>query len=159
MHTAREAADFSTVVVDFLEVSAGDPCEVLLRVADRLCAELGCVGTGEDVPGAESPYSRDRGMVGEASAADELLVKEVRRRLAQIAATAGPEQALDAAVAAALNGSEMVMRGELAQGSRDRLPSLLPSFILLITLPVVDQDEALALSERASELVAAALNA
>jgi hypothetical protein len=57
------------------------------------------------------------------------------------------------AVGAALDGAELVIRGELVRGNADRLADLMPSFVFLVTLPIVDQDEALALSRRAAELV------
>lgn len=45
------------------------------------------------------------------------------------------------------------MRGELARGNANQLPALMPSFVFLVTLPIVEQDEALNLSRRASELL------
>lgn len=148
--------DFLTAVVDFPSVAAGDPCEVLLGVADRLCAELGCPEDGEEAPGAQSPFGGEREMAGVLGRQEDLLIAQVRRRLAQVAAALGAGPEPDSAVGAALDGSEMVMRGELTSGNRDRLPSLMPSFVLLVALPLVEQDQALALSRRASELVAAA---
>lgn len=45
------------------------------------------------------------------------------------------------------------MRGELVSGNA----ALMPSFVFLVTLPVVDQDRALELSRRAAQLVEGAL--
>jgi hypothetical protein len=56
----------------------------------------------------------------------------------------------------ALDGAELVMRGELIRGNGTRLGALVPSFVFLVTLPMVEQDEALALSQRAGELLAGA---
>lgn len=154
---AREEQEFLRVVVAFPEMEAGDPCELLLRVADQLCAELGCNGEQDgETPAAQSPLSGDRGVVGDLDPEDHAIVMQVRRRLARFAAGLSLTQELDSTVAAALDGSELVMRGELAKGNRQRLPTLMPSFVLLIALPIVNQDQALALSRRASELIEAA---
>ena len=45
------------------------------------------------------------------------------------------------------------MRGELVSGNAAQLPALMPSFVFLVALPVVDQDRALELSRRTSELI------
>ena len=57
------------------------------------------------------------------------------------------------AVGAALDGAEMVMRGELVSGNAGQLPALMPSFVFLVALPVVTEDEALDLSKRMARLV------
>ncbi len=91
---------------------------------------------------------------------DESLVTTVRRGLAKVAAAAGAARsdgADQSAVAAALDGAELVMRGELARGNATQLPALMPSFVFLVTLPIVEQDEALKLSRRTSELIDGAL--
>jgi len=92
---------------------------------------------------------------------DESLVATVRRVLANVvaAAAAGRSEGADSsAVAAALDGVELVMRGELARGNAAQLPALLPSFVFLVTLPIVEQDEALKLSWRTTKLVDGALD-
>jgi hypothetical protein len=58
-------------------------------------------------------------------------------------------------VGAALDGAESVIRGELLFGNADRLPALMPGFVFLVVLPVVDQDRALELSRRTEELIQA----
>jgi hypothetical protein len=80
---------------------------------------------------------------------DELLVSRLRSALAKVAAAAGGEAAGGSqdAVGAALDGTELVMRGELASGNVGLLPALLPGFVFLVALPVVDQDAALELSQ------------
>jgi hypothetical protein len=40
-----------------------------------------------------------------------------------------------------------------ASGNDARLPQLMPSFIFLVALPIVEQDRALELSRRTSELI------
>lgn len=139
---------------------AGDQREALLRVADRLCAELGYADSEEEVDGARSPLGGSGGGVGEVlSPEDESLVATVRRALAKVAVAAGAArpEADRSAVSAALDGAELVMRGELARGNATQLRALMPSFVFLVTLPVVEQDEALELSRRTSELIDGAL--
>lgn len=100
-------------------------------------------------------------MGGILNSEDEQLVTELRRRLAKIAAAVrdgdGAEGSSESAVGAALDGTEMVMRGELVMGKAGELPALLPGFVFLVTLPVVDQDRALELSKRCAALVGEAL--
>ena len=45
------------------------------------------------------------------------------------------------------------MRGELLKGEGAEFQSLLPGFVLLVTLPVAGQDRALELSKRTERLV------
>jgi len=99
-------------------------------------------------------------MAGILNSEDELLVVRVRRGLAKIAAALngeGSEGTSEKAVSAALDGAEMVMRGELVSGNAARLPTLMPSFVFLVTLPVVDQDRAIELSRKTARLVQGAL--
>lgn len=135
---------------------AGNEREALLRVADQLSAELGYAEGGE-IPGADTGLGGEGALVGILSSEDELLVSELRRRLEKIAAAAldggEPEGGDQKAVLAALDGAEMVMRGEMAMGNAGRLPALLAGFVFLVTLPVVDQDRALELSKRCARLV------
>jgi len=142
-------------------VAAGSQREALLWVADQLCAELGYPEGETEASGARSRFSGDgSGGSGILNPEDESLVAMVRRSLEKVAAATGaksPEGAPESAVSAALDGSEMMMRGELASGNAEQLPSLMPSFVFLVTLPIVDQDEALYLSHRTSELIEKAL--
>lgn len=130
-------------------------------MADQLSIELG-YAEGEKVPDADSPLGVEGGaMDGILNSEDELLVARVRSGLAKVAAALGSESlegASRSAVGAALGGAEMVMRGELVSGNADRLPALMPSFVFLVALPVVDQDRALELSRRTERLVEGALD-
>jgi hypothetical protein len=141
-------------------VQAGPDREALLGVADQLGVELG-YAEGEELPGERSPLGGEGGaMAGILDAEDELLVARMRRGLAKVAAALGgegSEGASGSAVSAALDGAEMVMRGELARGNAGALPALMPSFVFLVALTVVDQDRALELSRRASALLEEAL--
>jgi hypothetical protein len=145
-------------VVAFPLVLAGNEREAVLRVADQLSTELG-YAAGEEVPGAASPLGGEEGpMAGMLNTEDELLVARVRRALAKVAAALDSDGPEDTAVGAALDGAEMVMRGELVSGNAARLPELMPSFVFLVALPVVDQDRALELSRRTERLVEGALD-
>lgn len=140
-------------------MQAGNEREALLRVADELCAELGYAGGEDQLPGY--PLAGDGGrMLGLLSPDDEALVAAIRRGLATVAAAAGAarlEGIPQRAVCAALNGAEMVMRGELVRGHPEQLHALMPSFVFLVTLPIVEQGEALDLARRTSELIETAL--
>jgi hypothetical protein len=142
-------------------VLAGSEREALLGVADQLSIELG-YAEGEEIPGAHSPLGGEEGaLAGILNSEDELLVASVRRGLAKVVAALGGEGSDGAsgrAVGAALDGAEMVMRGELVSGNAAKLPALMPSFVYLVTLPVVDQDRALELSKRTARLLEGALD-
>jgi hypothetical protein len=137
---------------------AANSREALVGVADRLCAALGYAG-GEAVPRESSPLLdglEASGVVGLLSPEDEWLVASVRGSLAKVAAAVGAGSAKgtpEPAVGVALDGAELVMRGELASGNAEHLPALMPSFVFLVTLPIVEQDEAIELSRRTSALV------
>jgi hypothetical protein len=127
---------------------------MLVRVANRLCDEL---GDAEAVEVSEP----GRSLGGELtmspilSAEDEALVAGITDALAKIAvALSGePHESPPRAVLTALDGAALVTRGELVQGNAERLPQLMPSFVFLVALPIVEQDRALELSRRMSELV------
>jgi hypothetical protein len=149
------ACTFLKTVVVFRIVAAGNDREALLRFADRLCAELGCREGEIETPEAPAPLSGDGGWTpGMLSAEDESLAVAIRRSLERIAAAVGGREGSSMrGVAVALNGAELVIRGELLTGNAARLPGLIPSFVFLVTLPIVEHDEALDLSRRASELI------
>jgi hypothetical protein len=96
-------------------------------------------------------------MFGLLSPEDEQLVRQVRWGLARLAAAVGaaapPAEAPENAVRVALDGAELVMRGELIRGNGNQLGALMPSFVFLVTLPMLEQDEALELSIRTSALI------
>jgi hypothetical protein len=153
-----EVLPFLKAVVAFPLVQAGDQHEALLGVADQLCAELGYPDGDEQMHGACSALGGSGGgATGVLSPQDESLVATLRRSLAKVAAAAAgaarPEAADQSGVSAALDGAELVVRGELARGNATQLPALMPSFVFLVTLPIVEQDEALELSRRTAELI------
>lgn len=139
---------------------AGNEREALLRVADLLCVEFGCPGDGE-APSVGSDLAREDGAMADVlGPEDEQLVASLRRGLTKLALALEGDRAAGSskgAVAAALDGTEMVMRGELVMGNAEQLPALMPGFVFLVVLPVVDQDRALEISRRAADLVEEAL--
>jgi hypothetical protein len=143
-------------IVVFRPVLAAGERRALLRVAHQLSVELGYV-EGEELPATTSPLGEKAGaMAGILNAEDELLVTSVRRGLVKIATALdsdGSDSASEAAVGAVLDGTEMVMRGELVRGNAARLPALVPGFVFLVALAVVHQDRALELSRRTERLL------
>lgn len=125
-------------------------------MADRLSAEVGYTGQVEP-PGAHTKLGKAMGEF--LNSEDEQLVALLRRSLARIAAAAAPDDGgtTGTAVGAALDGAEMVIRGELLRGNAEQLPALLPSFVYLVVLPVAKQGRALELSRRAKVLIDGAL--
>jgi hypothetical protein len=136
-------------------VGAGDYSEALIEATDRLCAELGATSSGEIAAG--DPTLAEKGLMGDVlSADDDLLVRRLRAVLARIAAVlreSEPDFSHPLIVQMVLDGAEMMMRGEILKGNRERLAQLMPDFVFLVALPIVDQDRALALSGRATELI------
>jgi hypothetical protein len=135
---------------------------MVLRVADQLCAELGCVEGATEVADSWSSGHRGDGMWGVLTVEDESLVRTIKSKLAQIAAAVSAVAEGDPpadTVCAALDGAEMVMRGELVSGNADRLVTMMPSFVFLVTVPIVEQDQALILSRRTAELIELELRA
>lgn len=128
---------------------------MLVAVADQLSGELGYTG-GERLVGASSGLRGNGAISGVLAPEDEDLMAALREALAKIAAAIGGEEhgSRDhGATSATLDGIEMVIRGELLRGNASRLPELLPSFVFLVALPVGEQDEAIALSQKAAKLV------
>jgi hypothetical protein len=130
-----------------------------MGLADRLSFELG-YGEGGQLAAAGPPLVGVAGLMdGMLRVEDEVLVARLRRGLAELvgALGAGAEGAPTGAVGAALDGAEMVIRGELLCGNAGQLAELIPGFVFLVVLPVVGHDEALALSRRTEALVEGAL--
>jgi hypothetical protein len=136
-------------------MEAGEEREALTRFADRLCAELG-YSEGEPVAVPTPATALGEPLDPE----EEQLIAAVSQILARIAAAVGAgdsEGIADTAIRALLGGAEVVMRSELIKGRPIQLTELIPSFVFLVTLPLVDHDEAQALAERASVLLEQAL--
>jgi hypothetical protein len=133
---------------------AGDDGEALLRIADQLRPEMP-PALAREVAEIEARLNGEDLMAGVFGAEDEALARGLRRALVRFAAPL----ALDADDAqwrrmrVAIDGAEMAARGELLSGNAWHLPRLLPSFVFMVALPVVEQGVALELSRRAAELV------
>ncbi len=151
---------FLKTVVAFPPVAAGDEREAVLWIADQLCAELGHPDGVEEVRAARSALDGiGRRAWADLSPEEELLVAAVRTSLAKVVAAiwaTRSEVVAERAVRTTLDGAELLIRGELASGNAARLPALMPDFVFLVTLPIVEQDEALQLSKRTAELIEAA---
>jgi hypothetical protein len=135
-------------------LEAGELGETLVRVADQLCAELPRAKTSE-AGAVEAALVGEPLMKGILGSEEESLVRGLRGALVRIAATLGTglEDAQLRRVRVAIDGAEMATRGELLTGNAWHLPRLLPSFIFMVALPIVEQDLALKLSQRAAALV------
>jgi hypothetical protein len=135
-------------------MAAGDEGTVWAGIVDRLCAEFGYDGAIEELPPSYlgRPYGSLFGDL--LSPEEEELIAEARRTLARVAVAVGTEDhegAPEKTICLLLDGAEWVMRGELARGNP--LSAALPSFIYLVAVSALKQDEALALSHRASVLL------
>lgn len=89
---------------------------------------------------------------------EEELVASINAALARLVdAVAGghPERVvpLPSAIIGALGGAELVMRAEIMAGRGERLASLLPGFVFVVTIPFAGEEEALRLSRRTGELL------
>jgi hypothetical protein len=135
-------------------LEAGKLGEALVRVADQLCAELPAAKK-HNVVEIEAALAGEPLMKGVFGVEDESLVRGLRRALVRIATALGAslEDAQLRRVRVAIDGAEMATRGELLAGNAWHLPRLLPSFIFMVALPIVDQDLALKLSQRAAKLI------
>jgi hypothetical protein len=91
---------------------------------------------------------------------DEAQIQELGRSLAMLATAAAsahpPDEPLPESVTqGSVGGAEWVMRSVLEGDDRKRLRELLPDFVYLVTLPYLDQEEALRLARRTRELLSA----
>lgn len=128
----------------------------------QLCAELGGAEGDGELPGAQSRFADGRAgsRLESLSPEDESLVAAIRRDLAKMAVAIGVaerEITHQTAAGAVLDWAELVMRGELIRGNAEQLTGLMPSFVFLVALAIVGQDEALELSRRTSELIEGSL--
>jgi hypothetical protein len=135
-------------------LEAGNLGETLAQVADRLCAELPHPKR-EDLAGIEAALAGEDLMKGVFGAEEEALVGGLRGALVRIAAAFGAdlENGELRRVRVAIDGAEMATRGEILAGHAWHLPRLFPSFVFMVALPIVEQDLALKLSQRAADLI------
>jgi hypothetical protein len=134
----------------------GDEGAALLRIVRQLAREMGSA-SGRRWPAAASLGTRSYLLPGtDLGPQEEDFVAAMRAALAEVAEAAGAgslAQPRERAVIAALDGAELVTRGQLAVGRPEQLRGLLPSFIFLLALPIMQQNDALATSERARNLI------
>lgn len=139
-------------------MAGGAELRALAEIGDRLCADFG-YGVEGDLPVDGTREATDGSNPFDSlGPEDERLIATARQSLARLASALEArrrEGIPEIAVPAMLTGAELVMRSELARGGR--LSALMPSFVYLVALPTVDQDEALELSRRTSELIEEAL--
>lgn len=142
-------------IVVFPPVLTPGERRALLSVANQMSTELGLVGAPELPDRHSARGDRQAALEDIIDPEDERLVCEMRRALAKVAAALGEgaDFDADAVVGAALDGAEVVMRGEIVVGNTGRLPALLPGFVFLVVLPLAGQDRALEISNRCAELV------
>jgi hypothetical protein len=135
-------------------LEAENPGEALVRVADKLTAELPYAKTMR-IDQIEAALVGEPLMRGVFGIEEESLVRALRAALVRMAAALSTdlEEARLRRVRVAIDGAEMATRGELLAGNAWHLPRLLPSFIFMVALPIVEQDLALKLSQRAAELI------
>jgi hypothetical protein len=136
-------------------VGAGEEREALAEIAGRLCAEFGYSLDHEDTILTPPPGPQHQLLDDLLGPEDQQLIATARRSLTQIAAALGadkPEHEQGRrTVRMLIDGAELVMRGELAAGNQ--VIGVIPSFVYLVALPMVEQDEALELSDRAATLL------
>ena len=113
---------------------------------------------GDDLDGSPAAATRARALTAfgmRLTDAQEVEVAEVRvaliRILAVVEARGSAASSLPSNVTdATLGGAEIVMRCEICAGRDDWLPRLLPSFTYLVTVPLLDREEALRLAALAA---------
>ncbi len=135
-------------------MQAGTHGDELRRVADRLCDEF-TDPDAPDIAGIGSTLGGKGGLTKISGTEDEALVRRLREALAGIASTlsAGTEHPPVHMIKTALDSIEYFIRGELASSKPERVLLLMPSFVFLVALSVSDQDRAIELSRRTTELI------
>ena len=132
---------------------------MIVGVAEQLAQELG-ERAAEAVPGSRARADHVQLQPwGSSDLENAQLVARLSRALAQVASAAAgqAERDGDEKVAAALVRTELVTRGELMRGDEAALRDQLPGFVFLVVLPGAGMDRALALANRARDLLEEAL--
>jgi hypothetical protein len=127
----------------------------IVAAIEELSAEL---GSSEELSAQSRRWAETgRRAPGQLDAGDEELIVRLRAALARLAAAARAGEdgvkGSERAVTTALDGAELVMRGEILLGNGDRISDLVPSFAFLATLPMTGKQRALTISRRATELL------
>jgi hypothetical protein len=146
---------FLPVVVAFPGVSAGREDEYLLGVVRELYEELGYSDAAVTGPSAGWRAVSQAGLWSSCDGED--LVPRLREALAKLAWIANGESEGEErerqAVRAALDGAELVMRGEIASNRPERIATHLPGFAFTVTFMGLGRERAIELSQRAAELI------
>jgi hypothetical protein len=136
-------------------VPVGDEIAAIGEMGERLCAEFGYRLAQTNPTGLDRD---DADRFGALSQPEEELIAAARRCLIRLMAAVMAKRRpviSETTLRALPDGAEMVMRMELARGV---LPSkLMPGFVFLVMLPMVDRSEAIELSSRAEALLDEAL--
>jgi hypothetical protein len=155
------ATSFPLVVVPFRAVAGGRDGEHLVAVVRELYSELG-YATSESDP-VEARLAASSELWEQCGEAEHGLASRLRRELARLAEAALNEGALgesdgieQRAMRSALDGAELVIRGEIAAQRAEAISEQLPGIAFIIVLPALGRERALALSRRAEELLSAA---
>ena len=126
--------------------------ECLLGALRELCEE-----SADRVPGEEPPNAAqcdDWPSISMLNKEEEQFVARLRADLARLAdARRGEPGEGAAAVGWVLDGAQLAARSELLIGEAGQLRQLLAGFVYLVVLAVADPAEALAVSERAVQLM------
>jgi hypothetical protein len=128
----------------------------MVAAIEELYSEL---GYSEAEPGPSEEWLRgSQGELWEGCEKDgSELVSQLRVALAKLAHAAQGQsetpQRHERAVQSALDGAELVMRGEIAARRPEMIGAHLPGFTFIVVLPGLGRERALKLSQRAAELV------
>jgi hypothetical protein len=135
-------------------VAGGGDGEHLVAVVRELCDELGSA-PGEDATDEERKLASSSELWKRLGGGEDGLAPRLRSELGRLAAIAiaiGDGEG-SRAVRASLDGAELVIRGEIAARRLETLESHLPGITFTIALPALGRERALALSQRAAELL------
>jgi hypothetical protein len=123
------------------------------RVLARVRSLYLGAGTGEGAPvGPEPPpWAPELSPVDEAELAKVMALLRAVAAGVELSPTLRPPP--EYAVDSALGGSELVMRWRYLDGRRSEIPELLPSALFVITIHLMDRDEALRLADEVHRFV------
>lgn len=136
-----------------VEITARDPAASrLLQALDWLLEEVAGEAPGADGP-RDAPAALAEPFPG-VEGADEQLIAALRAGLLALARPALRRRpAGEDALRGALDGVDIVVRGELLAGRAADLPTRLPGFVFLVLVPLLGRAEALRLADRSASLL------
>jgi hypothetical protein len=132
---------------------AGTGREHLLWVLAELCAELGFEAA--DAAPEEARLARSSIPRCGDDEEEEELVARLRQGLVRLglAALAPGHNEEEPGLRTALDGTELVMRAEIAAGRAAEIGTYLPAFTMMVAMPGLGRERAIALSRRAEQLL------